>query len=103
MNLYNLKQNIFQGSVEHCTVGVQILSQLVLDMNSIVELDANLTFSKNRKIASSFRDQQLYDIFLLSCSLLVTARDNSKTLNFMDESQQAYVKYNFEKSYFIRH
>uniref|UniRef100_A0A1A9UHR9 Uncharacterized protein n=1 Tax=Glossina austeni TaxID=7395 RepID=A0A1A9UHR9_GLOAU len=87
----SIQQNDLLGSVEHCTVGVQILSQLVLDMNSIVELDANLTFSKNRKIASSFRDQQLYDIFLLSCSLLVTARDNSKTLNFMDESQQAYV------------
>lgn len=61
-------------------------------MNSIVEVDANISFSKNRKIATSFRDQQLFDIFLLSCNLLVTARDNSKTLNFMDESQQAYVK-----------
>lgn len=60
-------------------------------MNSIIEVDVNLTFSKNRKIATSFRDQQLYDIFLLSCSLLVTARDNSKNLNFMDESQQAFV------------
>lgn len=78
--------------MEHCTIGVQILSQLVLEMNSIVEVDANISFSKNRKIATSFRDQQLFDIFLLSCNLLVTARDNSKTLNFMDESQQAYVK-----------
>lgn len=78
--------------MEHCTIGVQILSQLVLEMNSIVEVDANISFSKNRKIATSFRDQQLLDIFLLSCNLLVTARDNSKTLNYMDESQQAYVK-----------
>uniref|UniRef100_A0A1B0AGE0 Importin N-terminal domain-containing protein n=1 Tax=Glossina pallidipes TaxID=7398 RepID=A0A1B0AGE0_GLOPL len=99
-NLLEDVKTFLQGSVEYCTVGVQILSQLVLDMNSIVELDANLTFSKKGKIASSFRDQRLYDVFLLSCSLLVTARDNSKTLNFMDESQQAYVKYNFEKSYF---
>lgn len=58
-------------------------------MNSIVELDAHLSFSKNRKIATSYRDQQLYDTFLLSCSLLITARDNSKTLNFLDEPQQA--------------
>jgi len=58
-------------------------------MNSIVELDVHLSFSKNRKIATSFRDQQLYEVFLLSCSLLITARDNSKTINFMDESQQA--------------
>lgn len=62
-------------------------------MNSIVEVDAHITFSTSRKIATSFRDQQLYDIFLLSCNLLVTARDNSKTINFMDEAQQAYVKY----------
>lgn len=68
-----------------------------MEMNTIVEIDANLTFSKNRKIASSFRDQQLYDIFLLSCSLLITARDNSnKTPNFMDESQQPYIKYEME-------
>lgn len=78
--------------MEHCTVGVQIISQLVLEMNSNAEIDANLTFSKNRKIASSFRDQQLYDIFLLSCSLLITAHDNSKTINFMDETQQPYIK-----------
>lgn len=78
--------------MDHCTFGVQILSQLVLEMNSIVEVDVNISFSKNRKIATSFRDQQLYDIFLLSCNLLVTARNNSKTINFMDESQQAYVK-----------
>ncbi|XP_075159155.1 ran-binding protein 16 isoform X3 [Haematobia irritans] len=84
-------KTFLQGSVDHCTFGVQILSQLVLEMNSIVEVDANISFSKNRKIATSFRDQQLYDIFLLSCNLLVTARDNSKTINFMDESQQAYV------------
>lgn len=90
-NLLEDVKTFLQGSVEHCTIGVQILSQLVLEMNSIVEVDANISFSKNRKIATSFRDQQLYDIFLLSCNLLVTARDNSKTLNFMDESQQAYV------------
>lgn len=85
--------NLLQGTVAHCTLGVQILSQLVMEMNTIVEIDANLTFSKNRKIASSFRDQQLYDIFLLSCSLLVTARDNiNKTPNFLDESQQPYIK-----------
>ncbi|XP_011206263.1 ran-binding protein 16 isoform X1 [Bactrocera neohumeralis] len=92
-NLFEDVKKFLQGSVEHCTIGVQILSQLVLEMNSIIEVDVNLTFSKNRKIATSFRDQQLYDIFLLSCSLLVTARDNSKNLNFMDESQQALISH----------
>lgn len=79
-----------QGSVEHCTIGVQILSQLVMEMNSFAEQDIHLSFSKNRKIASSFRDIHLYDIFLLSCSLLITARENNKNLNFMDEAQQKY-------------
>ncbi|XP_055909766.1 ran-binding protein 16 isoform X2 [Eupeodes corollae] len=91
--LEDVKKFLQQGSSEHCTIGVQILSQLVCEMNSIVEADVNLSFSKNRKIATSFRDQQLYDIFLLSCSLLVTARDNSKSLNFMDESQQALISH----------
>nr|XP_032289090.1 ran-binding protein 16 isoform X8 [Drosophila virilis] len=90
-NILEDVKKFLQGSVEHCTIGVQILSQLVSEMNSIVELDANLSFSKNRKIATSYRDQQLYDTFLLSCSLLINARDNRKNLNFLDESQQALI------------
>jgi len=58
-------------------------------MNSVVEMDVQVSFSKMRKIATSFRDQQLLETFLLSCSLLVSARDNSKNISFMDESQQA--------------
>ncbi|XP_017872879.1 PREDICTED: ran-binding protein 16-like isoform X2 [Drosophila arizonae] len=88
-NILEDVKKFLQGSVEHCTIGVQILSQLVTEMNSIVELDAHLSFSKNRKIATSYRDHQLYDTFLLSCSLLINARDNSKNLNFLDDSQQA--------------
>ncbi|XP_017065220.2 ran-binding protein 16 isoform X2 [Drosophila eugracilis] len=90
-NLLEDVKKFLQGSVEHCTIGVQILSQLVCEMNSIVELDVHLSFSKNRKIATSYRDHQLYDTFLLSCSLLITARENSKNINFMDESQQALI------------
>ncbi|KAI8033655.1 hypothetical protein M5D96_013609, partial [Drosophila gunungcola] len=92
-NILEDVKKFLQGSVEHCTIGVQILSQLVCEMNSIVELDVHLSFSKNRKIATSYRDQQLYDTFLLSCSLLITARENSKTINFMDESQQALISH----------
>lgn len=71
-------------------IGVQILSQLTCEMNQMAEGDINLPFAKHRKIASSFRDSELFDIFLLSCSLLSTARDNSKNLNFMDEAQHKY-------------
>ncbi|XP_044573310.1 ran-binding protein 16 isoform X3 [Drosophila ananassae] len=92
-NLLEDVKKFLQGSVEHCTVGVQILSQLVSEMNSIVELDAHLSFSKNRKIATSFRDLQLYETFLLSCSLLNTARENSKNINFADELQQTLMSH----------
>lgn len=76
-----------KGSVEHCMIGVQLLSQLTCEMNQISEADANRSLTKHRKIASSFRDTQLFEIFRLSCSLLVTARENCKSLNFNDEGQ----------------
>lgn len=76
-----------KGSVEHCMIGVQLLSQLTCEMNQISEADANRSLTKHRKIASSFRDAQLFEIFRLSCSLLGTARENCKSLNFNDEGQ----------------
>lgn len=86
-----LEQDVKQflkGSVEHCMIGVKILSQLVSEMNQIAEMDVNLSFTRHRKIACSFRDTQLFDIFLLSCELLGRARDNSQSLNLVDEAQQ---------------
>ncbi|XP_046385117.1 exportin-7 isoform X3 [Ischnura elegans] len=81
-----------QGSVEHCMIGVQLLSQLTCEMNQISEADANRSLTKHRKIASSFRDTQLFEIFRLSCSLLVTAQGNCKSLNFNDEAQHGLMK-----------
>lgn len=83
----DVKEFLQQGSVEHCVIGVQILSQLTVAMNQMAELDAGLTFTKHRETACSFRDTQLFEIFVLSCSLLSTARDNSKSLNFAAEPQ----------------
>lgn len=68
-------------------IGVQLLSQLTCEMNQISEADANRSLTKHRKIAISFRDTQLFEIFRLSCSLLGTARENCKNLNFNDEAQ----------------
>lgn len=81
-----------QGSVEHCMIGVQLLSQLTCEMNQISEADANRSLTKHRKIASSFRDTQLFEIFRLSCTLLSTARENCKSLNFNDEAQHGLIK-----------
>lgn len=84
-------KQFLKGSVEHCMIGVKILSQLVSEMNQIAEMDVNLSFTRHRKIACSFRDTQLFDIFLLSCELLGRARDNSQSLNLVDEAQQGWV------------
>ncbi|XP_037051893.1 ran-binding protein 16 [Bradysia coprophila] len=90
-NVLDDVKKFLQGSVEHCMIGVQILSQLTCEMNQMSEVDISFSFTKHRKIACSFRDTQLYDIFCLSCNLLSTARDNSKSLNFADESQHGLM------------
>ncbi|KAL1509455.1 hypothetical protein ABEB36_004189 [Hypothenemus hampei] len=82
---------LFQGSVEHCMIGVQLLSQLTCEMNQISEIEANRSLTKHRKIASSFRDSQLFEIFRLSCSLLGRASQNCKNLNFSDENQHGLM------------
>lgn len=81
-----------QGSADHCMIGVQLLSQITCEMNQISEADANRSLTKHRKIASSFRDTQLFEIFQLSCNLLRTAYDQRKSLNFNDESQHELLK-----------
>lgn len=73
-------------------IGVQLLSQLTCEMNQISEADANRSLTKHRKIASSFRDTQLFEIFQLSGTLLRTAYDQRKSLNFNDESQHELLK-----------
>ncbi|NXL97438.1 XPO7 protein, partial [Tyrannus savana] len=75
-----------QDSVEHCIIGVTILSQLT---NEINQADTTHPLTKHRKIASSFRDSSLFDIFNLSCSLLKQA--SGKNLNLNDESQHGLL------------
>ncbi|XP_053977684.1 exportin-7 isoform X2 [Hylaeus anthracinus] len=81
-----------QGSVEHCMIGVQLLSELTCEMNQVSDVDANRSLTKHRKIASSFRDTQLFEIFKLSCTLLSTACENCKNLNFTDEAQHGLIR-----------
>ncbi|CAM4730296.1 unnamed protein product [Leuciscus chuanchicus] len=75
-----------QDSVEHCIIGVTILSQLT---NEINQADSSHPLTKHRKIASSFRDSSLFDIFTLSCNLLKQA--SGKNLNLNDESQHGLL------------
>ncbi|XP_077991950.1 exportin-7-like [Glandiceps talaboti] len=75
-----------QGSVEHCMIGVQILSQLTAEMN---QADTTRPLTKHRKVASSFRDSSLFDIFTLSCNLL--RQTQNKSLDFNDENQHGLM------------
>ncbi|TRY65445.1 hypothetical protein DNTS_008775 [Danionella cerebrum] len=75
-----------QDSVENCIIGVTILSQLT---NEINQADSTHPLTKHRKIASSFRDSSLFDIFTLSCNLLKQA--SGKNLNLNDESQHGLL------------
>lgn len=76
-------------------IGVQLLSQLTCEMNQVSDADANRSITKHRKIASHFRDTQLFEIFRLSCTLLSTARENCKNLNFNDEAQVCFLFFSF--------
>lgn len=90
--------NGFQGSVvDHAGIGVQLLWQLVSEMNQLTESDATLTLTKHRKIASSFRDVHLYEIFQLSCTLLRNALENFRNMNFEDQSQVSAALFHHEK------
>ena len=48
-------------------MGVQLLRELVQEMNT---LESARSIAKHRKVASSFRDEMLFPIFSLTCTLL---------------------------------
>ncbi|XP_074643906.1 exportin-7-like [Tubulanus polymorphus] len=88
---------------EHVMIGVQLLSQLVCEINQISEADVSRSLTKHRKIASSFRDTQLFQIFQLACSLLkdavrvISSQSNIaaklKNLDLNDEIQHGLLSH----------
>ena len=81
--------------MEHAGIGVQLLWQLVSEMNQLSDSDATLTLTKHRKIASSFRDVHLYEIFQLSCTLLRNTLENFRNMNFEDQGKVHFRSQNF--------
>ncbi|XP_062044685.1 ran-binding protein 17 isoform X5 [Lepus europaeus] len=79
-------KKFLQGTVEHCIIGVIILSELTQEMNLV---DYSRPSAKHRKIATSFRDTSLKDILVLACSLLKEVL--AKPLNLQDQCQQNLV------------
>ncbi|BFZ02054.1 hypothetical protein BsWGS_05093 [Bradybaena similaris] len=84
---------IQSGSTHHVMIGVQLLSQLVCEINQVSESEANRSLTRHRKIASSFRDTQLFEIFQMACSLLRSAVGNIKSLDFSDTSQHSLLSH----------
>ncbi|XP_020583415.1 exportin-7-A isoform X4 [Phalaenopsis equestris] len=56
-----------QATSEHYSIGLKILNQLVSEMN---QPNAGMPLSHHRRVASSFRDQSLYQIFQISLTSL---------------------------------
>ncbi|XP_036913653.1 ran-binding protein 17 isoform X2 [Sturnira hondurensis] len=79
-------KKFLQGTVEHCVIGVIILSELTQEMNLV---DYSRPSAKHRKIATSFRDTSLKDVLVLACSLLKEVL--AKPLNLQDQDQQNLV------------
>jgi len=90
-NVMSDVNKFLSGSTEHCMLGIQLLSQLTCEMNQISEADASRSLTKHRKIASSFRDNKLFEFFQMSTNLLRTALDNEKNLDFNDSAQHGLL------------
>lgn len=88
---YGTELSFGQGNVEYCIVGVQLLSQLTCEINQITGSEASRSITKQRKIASSFRDSHLYETFQIAHDLLRRALDSWKNTTFNDEAQQTLV------------
>ncbi len=58
-------------------MGIQLLRELIQEMNT---LESARSIAKHRKVASSFRDEMLFPIFSLACTLL-------RQMNIQDEQQ----------------
>lgn len=69
-----------QNSTELCVIGIRLLSELVVEINHMDEVEMNRSLTRHRKISSSFRDTQLLEIFTLSCNLLKDAHNNIKLI-----------------------
>ncbi|XP_053935533.1 ran-binding protein 17 isoform X4 [Cuculus canorus] len=77
-------KKFLQGTVDHCIIGIMILSELTQEMNLV---DYSRPSAKHRKIATSFRDTSLKNILILACSLLKELL--AKPLTLQDQQQQS--------------
>ena len=78
-----------EGAVDYSIIGVQLLSQLTCEINQTTGNEASRSITKQRKIASSFRDTHLYEIFQISHEMLRRELENWKrNPNFISDQKQ---------------
>lgn len=75
-------RQFLQGSIDHCVIGIKLLTELVTTMN---QSENNLSIAKNRKISSSFRDLSLYEIF--TSVLTMIKQMTSEKIDFQNQQQ----------------
>uniref|UniRef100_A0A2K5NWS3 Exportin 7 n=1 Tax=Cercocebus atys TaxID=9531 RepID=A0A2K5NWS3_CERAT len=85
---------VFRNAITDVTRFLQVQCIYLIQHIHIYKHTHTLThtthpLTKHRKIASSFRDSSLFDIFTLSCNLLKQA--SGKNLNLNDESQHGLL------------
>lgn len=71
--------------------GLNAIQTQTKHFSQISGSDASRSITKQRKIASSFRDNHLYETFQLAHDLLRRALESWKSTKFIDETQQTLV------------
>lgn len=71
-------------NIERQIIGVLVLTQLVQEINQVnYDPFIHRSITRQRRVATSFRDEQLSDVFTLSCSLL------NRNLMALEENQRS--------------
>lgn len=84
---------VSSGEPHQMSVGIQVLSQLAVEMNQSQEGKSS---GKQGKVSSSFRDLLLFDFFQLGCSLLQNAVNMMGALNLSDSKQMNVLSNSLE-------
>ena len=65
--IVNHCKQFLQGTFTHCVIGLRLLSELVGEMNFKTR---NRSLTQHRKVAVSFRDAALYEVFEVALTML---------------------------------
>ncbi|KHJ39806.1 hypothetical protein D918_10168 [Trichuris suis] len=77
-----------EGSMESCSIAVELLRSLVVEMG---QLDQSCLIGRQLKVAASFRDTYLLDIYKVSIGLLKSVAENVISFNVEDADQRSLL------------